>query len=205
MCSRLRYNFFQRLCHKAVYIRHYGGTRELQTPNHSSPQCADITSWFVVTFCAFLSAPGTVGSGSVRPERCEAGPGSAHSRNRWLPGGGAPAALPFEDSVAGWTGPRDPHLCVVPFCLFFLKKENIKLYWPFVSFRKQVLEKLVRWDLQQHFPSLKWGGSSVYWKPFELRWVRKNASKFAPKYVSVGAWAMCPKRPGLIHTLKDGT
>lgn len=77
MCSRLRYNFFQRLCHKAVYIRHYGGTREFQTPNHSSPQCADTTSWFVVTFYAFLSAPGKVGSGSVRPGSalCAARPG----------------------------------------------------------------------------------------------------------------------------------
>lgn len=85
---------FFRLCHKAVYIRRHGGTGGLQTPSHSSLQCADTPDGLLFLFT--LSCPHLgkwVLSGSVRPGSalCAAvGAGSAHSRCRWAPGGGAP-------------------------------------------------------------------------------------------------------------------
>lgn len=146
---------FQRLCHEAVYIRQHGGARGLRTPNHSSLQCADAPRDLLFLFTLSCPHQGKgVLSGSVRPGSalCAAsgGRGSAHSRCRWSPGGGAPAALPFEDNGTGWTGPPDAHFCVAPSCVWcvcFKKEEIIKLHWPFVSFRKWVLEKLVWLDL----------------------------------------------------------
>lgn len=60
MCSRWRYNFFQRLCHKAVYIRHHGGTRDFR---HQIIHLSVLAS----PRDLFPSAPGEVGSGSVLP------------------------------------------------------------------------------------------------------------------------------------------
>lgn len=58
VCSHLWSQFFQRPRHKAVYIRRFGGTRELKTLNHSSLQCADSLGdlWFVIVF-NFLCLP----------------------------------------------------------------------------------------------------------------------------------------------------
>lgn len=121
---------------------------------------------FVGTLFAFLSAPGEVGSvwfcaSWVRSVCSE----SAHSRCRWSPGGGAPAALPFEDNGAGWTGPWDTHFCVVPSCVYvcvgcvFLKRRNHKTPLAICQFQKMDswetgLIGFIAWAMCQKHPGL---------------------------------------------------
>jgi hypothetical protein len=112
---------FQRLCHKTVYIRQFGGTREFKTPNHSSLQCA--CCHFVICFFFFhlLCLPEESGlkvhlCASWGRAEVSVHPSTYHQVFQ--------ETVPLGDSVAGQTSSRDALLVLQLLSCTFLTQRR---------------------------------------------------------------------------------
>lgn len=97
-------------CHKAVYIRHFGGTRKCKTPNHPSLQCA----WRHLVMCCYFNSCACAEDSGFWVHLCALrGRAQASARPPWLTREGASGALPLTTSVTGWTHSRATLLYVL--------------------------------------------------------------------------------------------
>lgn len=119
---------FQRLCYKAVYIRHFGGTREFKTPNRSSLQC--LTSPCDLSF-SFGFLPLCLGRGGGRAQPwLVTGQGPA--------GGVSPRQCCTEDRAAGMPSCSDSRL-LQEYCFILTAKGGNRSHTDQLSVVKWVL------------------------------------------------------------------